>query len=51
VVKSRRTEWTGHVAGIREQINTFRVLMGIPEGKRSLGRRRLRWEDNLKMDI
>ena len=28
-----------------------RVLVGIPEGKRPLGRPRRRWEDNIKMDI
>ena len=27
------------------------VLVGKPEGKRSLGRPRHRWEDNIKMDI
>jgi hypothetical protein len=27
-----------------------RVLVGRPEGKRSLGRPRRRWEDNIKMD-
>ena len=27
------------------------VLVGKPEGKRPLGRLRLRWEDNIKMDI
>jgi hypothetical protein len=26
-------------------------LVGKPEGKRQLGRRRLRWEDNIKMDL
>jgi hypothetical protein len=26
-------------------------LVGKPEGKRSLGRPRHRWEDNIKMDI
>ena len=26
-----------------------RVLVGKPEGKRSLGRPRRRWEDNIKM--
>ena len=26
-----------------------RVLVGNPEGKRSLGRPRRRWEDNIKM--
>ena len=25
--------------------------MGKPEGKRQLGRPRLRWEDNIKMDL
>jgi len=28
-----------------------RVLMGIPEGRRSLGRPRCRWEDNIKTEI
>jgi hypothetical protein len=27
------------------------VLVGKPEGKRPLGRRRRRWEDNIKMDL
>ena len=29
----------------------YRVLGGKPEGKRSLGRPRRRWEDNIKMDL
>ena len=28
-----------------------RVLVGKPEGKRPLGRPRLRWENNIKMDL
>ena len=28
-----------------------RVLVGKPEGKRSLGRPRRTWEDNIKMDL
>jgi len=28
-----------------------RVLVGKLEGKRPLGRLRLRWEDNIKMDV
>jgi hypothetical protein len=28
-----------------------RVLVGKPEGKRSLGRTRRRWEDNIKRDL
>ena len=30
---------------------SYRVLVGTPEGKRPLGRPRLKWEDNIKMDI
>jgi hypothetical protein len=29
----------------------YRVLVGTPEGKRPLGRPRLRWEDNIIMDL
>jgi hypothetical protein len=29
----------------------YRVLVGRPEGKRPLGRPRLMWEDNIKMDL
>ena len=31
--------------------SAYGVLVGKPEGKRPLGRLRLRWEDNIKMDI
>jgi hypothetical protein len=29
----------------------YRILVGKPEGKRLLGRRRHRWVDNIKMDL
>ena len=28
-----------------------RLLVGIPEGKRSLGRSRRRWDDKIEMDL
>jgi hypothetical protein len=28
----------------------YRVLVGSPEGRRPLDRRRCRWEDNIKME-
>jgi hypothetical protein len=34
-----------------ERRGVYRVLMGKPEGKRSLGRPRRRWEVNIKMDL
>jgi hypothetical protein len=30
---------------------TYRVFVGKPEGKRSLGKHRHIWQDNIKMDI
>jgi hypothetical protein len=46
VIKSRRMRWEGHVARMGERSNVYSVLVGKPEGKRLLGRRRRRWEDN-----
>ena len=34
-----------------ERRDVYRVLVGKPEGKRPLGRTRLRWENNIKMDF
>jgi hypothetical protein len=51
VIKSRRMRWAGHVARMREGRGVYRVLVGRPEGKRPLGRRRRRWEDNIRMDL
>jgi hypothetical protein len=34
-----------------EKRNTYRILVGEPEGKRPLGRPRSRWVDNIKMDL
>jgi hypothetical protein len=31
--------------------NAYRILVGNPKGKRSLGRPRRRWVDNIKMDL
>jgi hypothetical protein len=34
-----------------EKRNVYRLLVGKPEGKRSLGRPIRRWMDNIKMDL
>jgi hypothetical protein len=34
-----------------EKGNTYRILVGKPEGKRPLRRTRRRWVDNIKMDL
>ena len=51
VIKSSRKRWAGHVARMGEKRRVYRVLVGKPEGKRSLGRPRRSWEDNIKMDL
>jgi hypothetical protein len=34
-----------------EKRNVYRLLVGKPEGKRRLGRPRLKWIHNMKMDL
>jgi hypothetical protein len=40
-----------YVARIGENRNAYRILVGKPEGKRSLGKPRRRWLDNIKIDL
>ena len=49
--ESRRMRWAVHVARMGDRGGVFRVLVGKPERKRPLGRPRLRWKDNIKMDL
>jgi hypothetical protein len=41
--------WTGHVAGMGEKRNAYRLLVGKSERKRPLARPRHRWVDNIRM--
>jgi hypothetical protein len=34
-----------------EMRNAFRILVGMPKGKRPLGRPRRRWEDNIGIHL
>ena len=43
--------WAGNVAKAGDRRGAYRVLVVRPEGKRLLGRPRLRWEDNIKIDL
>jgi len=51
VIKSIRMRGAGRVVCIGERRSAYRVLVGKPEGKRSLRRPRHRWENNIKMDL
>jgi hypothetical protein len=44
VIILRRVRFEGYV-------RAYRILVGKHEGRRPLERRRLKWEDNIKMDI
>jgi hypothetical protein len=43
--------WTGHVERIVAKRNTYRILVGKPEEKRPLGKRRHSWVDNIKINL
>jgi hypothetical protein len=51
MIKSRRMRWAGHVALMRAKKNEYRILVGMPEGKRPLGIPRRRWMANIKMEL
>jgi hypothetical protein len=46
----RVTKWVGYVAQMGETRNSYNISVGKPEEKRSLGKPRRRWEDNIRMD-
>jgi hypothetical protein len=43
--------WAGRVARVGERRGAYRVVVLKPQGKRTLGRPRLRWEDHSKMNL
>jgi hypothetical protein len=50
-LKSRRMRLAGHVAQLGLKRNVYRILVGKPEGRRQLGRPKLRWVDNINVDL
>jgi hypothetical protein len=42
IIKAKRMRWAGHVARMGYKRNSYRLLIGKPEGKRPLGRPRRR---------
>jgi hypothetical protein len=48
----RKKDEMGGACGTNgEKNNSYRILVGNPEGKRPLGRPRRTWVDNIKMDL
>jgi hypothetical protein len=50
MIKSK-IRWAGNVTRIRRKRKAYRLLLGKPEGKRSLGRPRCRWVNNVRMHV
>jgi hypothetical protein len=50
MIKSMRMRWAGHIAQMGSKRNLRKILVGKPDEKRSLGRPKLRWVDNIKMN-
>jgi hypothetical protein len=50
-MKSWRMRWARHVVHMGEGRHVYRILMGKPEGKKTLVRPRCRWEDGNKVDL
>jgi hypothetical protein len=51
MINSRNMSWAGNVARMWEGRGVHRVLVGRSERKRPLERPRLRWEDNITLDL
>jgi hypothetical protein len=51
IIKSRRMRCVGHIARMGEKRNPYRLLVGMPEERKPLGRPRHWWVDNIKMDL
>jgi hypothetical protein len=49
--KTKKNEMGGACSAYGEERGVYRVLVGKPEEKRPLRRPRLRWEDNIRMDL
>jgi hypothetical protein len=42
---------TGHVRHVREVRNSYKIVVGNPEGKGQLGETKCRWEDNIEINL
>jgi hypothetical protein len=43
--------WARHLSRTGAMRNAYQILVEKSEGKRTLGRRRHTWEDNIKIDL
>ena len=51
MIKSRRLRWAEHGDRLEEDRSDFEIVTDKPTGKRPLGRPRLTWEYNIRMNL
>lgn len=44
-------KWAGYIARMGGEKNVYTILIGKAEGKRSFGRSKRKWEDNLQTNL
>lgn len=47
--KSIRKRWAGHITQMSEKSNSYTILIGEPEGKKTLWGPTCKWKDNIKI--
>ena len=50
-IRAQRLRWAGHVARMDPNTLVRQVFDGVPEGRRPVGRPRLRWRDCVQQDL
>jgi hypothetical protein len=50
-INSKRQEWLGHVTGMDQRRVVKKIFDSKPEGRRKVGRPRLRWLDDVENDL
>jgi hypothetical protein len=50
-IELKRMRWGGAPITLGGEVRCLQVLIGSPEGRRSLERSRRRWENTIKMDL
>jgi hypothetical protein len=51
MIRSKSMKLVGDLARMESTRNTYKLLVGKPEGRRPLGRPKRWWVDNIKMDL
>jgi hypothetical protein len=50
-IKNARLKWLGHIERMSEDRVIKKLYMSKPEGRRSVGRRKMRWLDDVEEDL